>query len=90
MNERSEVVIGVLAVQGSFHEHIVALNRLNDDIYSVESKLNELNKKKNIKLKVVDIRSAKDVIPDMRGLIIPGILIVIICFWAVIIALGYF
>ena len=67
----NEVAIGVLAVQGSFYEHIVALNRLNDEIYSSRLKLNE-SKEENVRIKVVDIRSSKDIIPQMRGLIIPG------------------
>ena len=68
-----EVMIGVLAVQGSFSEHIEALKKLGDEIYSIDSKVKDSNKE-DIKLKVVDIRSSKDVSSKMRGLIIPGIL----------------
>jgi glutamine amidotransferase PdxT len=68
-----EIIIGVLAVQGSFYEHIDALKQLSDNVTSMHSKINESNNK-NIKLKVVDIRSPKDVSSKMRGLIIPGIL----------------
>ena len=65
-----EVTIGVLAVQGSFYEHIVALNRLSDDI-TINVSTAESSEDK-IKLKVIDIRSSKDVKSEMRGLIIPG------------------
>ena len=69
---QNEVVIGVLAVQGSFYEHIEAITRLKNDVYA-KSKLNVNGiRSKNVKLKVVDIRSPKDVSSKMRGLIIPG------------------
>ena len=68
----SEVTVGVLAVQGSFYEHVVALHRLNDDIYSsFNSNINESVEEK-ITLNVIDIRSSKDVVAEMDGLIIPG------------------
>ena len=64
-----EIVIGVLAVQGSFYEHIDAITRLKNDVYA--KNVNGL-KDKSVKIKVVDIRSSKDVSSKMRGLIIPG------------------
>ena len=73
LKTQCEIIIGVLAVQGSFSEHIDALKQLSDNVTSMHSKINESNKK-NIKLKVVDIRSSKDVNSKMRGLIIPGML----------------
>ena len=67
----AEVTIGVLAVQGSFNEHIVALERLNDVAYS--SRLQNTDSlHKNMKIKVTEIRSSKDICPNMKGLIIPG------------------
>ena len=73
---QNEVVIGVLAVQGSFYEHIEAITRLNYDVYA-KSKLNVNGiRSKNVKLKAVDIRSPKDVGSTMRGLIIPGMMII--------------
>jgi len=30
----NEITIGVLAVQGSFYEHIDAITRLNSDVYA--------------------------------------------------------
>ena len=67
----TEVTIGVLAVQGSFNEHIVALERLNDVAYS--SRLQNTDSlHKNIEIKVTEIRSSKDICPNMKGLIIPG------------------
>jgi len=64
-----EIVIGVLAVQGSFYEHIDSITRLKNDVYA--KNVNGL-KDKSLKIKVVDIRSSKDVSSKMRGLIIPG------------------
>ena len=67
----AEVTIGVLAVQGSFNEHIVALERLNDVAYS--SRLQNTDSlHKNMKIKVTEIRSSKDICSNMKGLIIPG------------------
>ena len=67
----AEVTIGVLAVQGSFNEHIVALERLNGVAYS--SRLQNTDSlHKNMKIKVTEIRSSKDICPNMKGLIIPG------------------
>ena len=67
----TEVTIGVLAVQGSFNEHIVALERLNDVAYS--SRLQNTDSlHKNIEIKVTEIRSSKDICSNMKGLIIPG------------------
>ena len=67
----AEVTIGVLAVQGSFNEHIVALERLNDVAYS--SRLQNTDSlHKNIEIKVTEIRSSKDICSNMKGLIIPG------------------
>ena len=70
--QRCEILIGVLAVQGSFYEHINAITRLKDDVYA--HTLLDVNglKVKNVEIKVVDIRSPKDVSSTMRGLIIPG------------------
>ena len=69
---QNEVVIGVLAVQGSFYEHIEAITRLKNDVYT-KSKINVNGiTSKNVKIRVVDIRSSKDVSNKMRGLIIPG------------------
>ena len=65
----NEITIGVLAVQGSFYEHIDAITRLKSDVYAKNE--NGL-KNEGVKIKVVDIRSSQDVIPNMRGLIIPG------------------
>ena len=65
----NEIVIGVLAVQGSFYEHIDAITRLKSDVYAKNE--NGL-KNKRVKIKVVDIRSSQDVSTNMRGLIIPG------------------
>ena len=66
----NEITIGVLAVQGSFYEHIDAITRLKSDVYAKNE--NGL-KNERLKIKVVDIRSSQDVSPNMRGLIIPGI-----------------
>ena len=53
--------IGVLAVQGSFMEHIKSLERVKKkDIFKCHAIL------------VVEIRSADDVTEDLKGLIIPG------------------
>ena len=65
----NEITIGVLAVQGSFYEHIDAITRLKSDVYAKNE--NGL-KNKRVKIKVVDIRSSQDVSTNMRGLIIPG------------------
>ena len=73
---QNEVLIGVLAVQGSFYEHIEAITRLKNDVYA-KSKLNVYGiTSKNVKIRVVDIRSSKDVSSKMRGLIIPGMIII--------------
>ena len=66
----NEITIGVLAVQGSFYEHIDAITRLKSDVYAKNE--NGL-KNERLKIKVIDIRSSQDVSPNMRGLIIPGI-----------------
>ena len=66
----NEITIGVLAVQGSFYEHIDAITRLTSDVYAKNE--NGL-KSKRVKIKVVDIRSSRDVSPNVQGLIIPGI-----------------
>ena len=67
----AEVTIGVLAVQGSFNEHIVALERLNHVAYS--SRLQNTDSlHTNMKIKVTEIRSSKDICSNMKGLIIPG------------------
>jgi len=71
-DNQCEILIGVLAVQGSFYEHINAITRLKDDVYT--NSLSDANglKVKNVQIKIVDIRSPKDVSANMRGLIIPG------------------
>ena len=67
----AEVTIGVLAVQGSFNEHIIALVRLNDVAYNFRlENIDPLHK--TVKIKVTEIRSAKDICSNMKGLIIPG------------------
>ena len=72
IDNQCEILIGVLAVQGSFYEHINAITRLKDDVYT--NSLSDANglKVKNVQIKIVDIRSPKDVSANMRGLIIPG------------------
>ena len=67
----AEVTIGVLAVQGSFNEHIIALKRLNDVVYNSQiENIDPLHK--TTKIKVTEIRSSKDICSNMKGLIIPG------------------
>ena len=67
----AEVTIGVLAVQGSFNEHIFALKRLNDVVYNSQiENIDPLHK--TTKIKVTEIRSSKDICSNMKGLIIPG------------------
>ena len=65
------VSIGVLAVQGSFNEHIIALKRLNDIQFGSELE-NTDSSHKNIKIEVTEIRSSEDIQLHMKGLIIPG------------------
>ena len=67
----TEVIIGVLAVQGSFNEHILALKRLND-VQFLQELENTDSLHKNIKIEVTEIRSSKDIRSHMKGLIIPG------------------
>ena len=50
LKTQCEIIIGVLAVQGSFSEHIDALKQLSDDVTSMHSKINESNKSINIYL----------------------------------------
>ena len=65
------MTIGVLAVQGSFNEHIIALKRLNDVVYNSQiENIDPLHK--TTKIKVTEIRSSKDICSNMKGLIIPG------------------
>jgi len=53
--------VGVLACQGAFSEHVSSLK----DLDRQESG-------KRFDLEIVEVRSAQDVTPDLRGLIIPG------------------
>ena len=46
--------IGVLSIQGTFAEHISALQKLDNNVIAIE------------------VRCAKDLTKDMRGLVIPG------------------
>ena len=55
------VTVGVLALQGSFEEHIKSLERVR-----LEQRIEHLD------IIVVEIRTAEDVAEDLRGLIIPG------------------
>lgn len=67
-----EVIVGVLAVQGSFAEHVLALNRLNDGGYLSTNFIENDESRQNINIKVLEIRSSRDVHVDMHGLVIPG------------------
>ena len=58
-----DIKVGVLACQGSFSEHVSALKDLD--------KLENGNGKR-FKLEVVEIRSSKEIQPDLKALIIPG------------------
>ena len=53
--------VGVLAVQGSFVEHVSALKELDRSESGGE-----------FNLEIVEVRSAKNVTKDLVGLIIPG------------------
>ena len=55
------IKIGVLACQGSFREHVEALETLS-----------KLDKGENFVLDVVEVRSEKDLKSDIKALIIPG------------------
>jgi 5'-phosphate synthase pdxT subunit len=50
--------IGVLAIQGSFSEHIAAFGRLQTD--------------HGQNVQAVEVRSPKDLTEDIHGLVIPG------------------
>ena len=74
-----EVTVGVLAVQGSFAEHVIALNRLNQKVYGKNSGgggsaiiHNKEDEQMGVRLGVIEIRSSKDIDDEMQGLIIPG------------------
>ena len=58
-----DIKVGVLACQGSFFEHVSALQDVN--------KLENENGKR-FKLEVIEIRSPKDIQYDLKALIIPG------------------
>ena len=55
------VKIGVLAIQGSFIEHINCLERVRSN-----------DRFKHLDILVCEIRQVEDVCEDLRGLIIPG------------------